>query len=243
MFCPRACSRKPADALPDHVLTGLGIVTGLKAEAVLARRLNAEVRVTAARADTAQCILKELLDAGVTSLLSFGVGGGLAPQLRAGDLVLATAIQSPAGKHLCTQAMLDAMAASLPQAHQQMIWASDLPIKSAQEKQEFYRRTDCWLADMESHHVAAMAQKHGLAFGALRVVCDPADFDLPPAALIPLTAQGEANIPAILAALFASPRQLPALMALGKHHACAIKALEKAVTGLTNMKPTELAAC
>jgi hypothetical protein len=49
-------------------------------------------------------------------------------------------------------------------------------------------------ADMESHLVARLADSHGLSFAAVRVVIDPADRAVPPAALLAMAPDGGTNM-------------------------------------------------
>ena len=65
---------------------------------------------------------------------------------------------------------------------------------------------------MESHIAAAAAEAHGLPFAACRVIIDPAERSLPPAALIDLRPDGTPDIPAILWSILRHPFQLPELM-------------------------------
>ena len=64
---------------------------------------------------------------------------------------------------------------------------------------------------MESHVVARLAAEHGLAFAAVRVIVDPAERAIPPAALVGMNADGRTNVPAILRELIARPAQLTRL--------------------------------
>ncbi len=67
---------------------------------------------------------------------------------------------------------------------------------------------------MESHIVGRIAAESGLPFAILRVIADPAERQLPPAALVGMRSDGAIDFRAVLASLAASPSQLPALMRL-----------------------------
>ena len=72
---------------------GTVIVVGLRAEALLARRLGVPVVIgggTAAGAEAAA--RRAVVAAGATALVSFGLAGGLDPGLRPGALVVPTAV-------------------------------------------------------------------------------------------------------------------------------------------------------
>jgi adenosylhomocysteine nucleosidase len=65
----------------------------------------------------------------------------------------------------------------------------------------------------------------------VRAVCDPADQDLPLAALVALDTAGAIGLFKVFAALAARPSQLPALLALAGHAAAARRSLVHAVAG------------
>src|SRR5690606_3450151 len=79
--------------------------------------------------------------------------------------------------------------------------------------------------DMESHLAAHAARRHGLRFAVARVVSDAADRDLPVAAQRGMRPDGGVDIPAVLRALAADPRQLPALIRTGWEAEKAFRAL------------------
>jgi len=84
-------------------------------------------------------------------------------------------------------------------------------VPSAAAKRALWQRTGAAAVDLESGAVARAA----LPFAALRAVCDPAERDLPAAALIPLV-DGKIALGAILAELARHPGQLPGLIALAR---------------------------
>jgi len=66
--------------------------------------------------------------------------------------------------------------------------------------------------DMESHVVARLAAQHGVPFAAVRIISDPVERSLPPAALVGMRSDGKADIPAVLRSLWRKPLQLPPLL-------------------------------
>lgn len=99
-------------------------------------------------------------------------------------------------------------------------------------KQQAWEDTGALAADLESGAVAQAAFDHGLPFAVLRVVCDPADRDLPPAAITALDADGRIRPAALLRSLARYPRQLPALIALGREAGLARAALMAQVAAI-----------
>ena len=145
-------------------------------------------------------------------IISIGIAGGLAPELRAGDWVLADAILAD-GTPMPTNAMWTArLAMRLPEAVRGVLLGVDAMVAESAKKTDLYRATGALAVDMESHTAARVAERHRLAFAAVRVVCDPAHHTLPAAARIAMMPDGRIDLPAVLRSLLAQPAQLPALL-------------------------------
>lgn len=114
-------------------------------------------------------------------------------------------------------------------ATQQVLLGGEAIVGSAAGKRELWQQTGAAAIDLESGAVAEVAGRHGLPFAVLRAVCDPAERDLPPAALLPLRPGGRIPIMSILASVIARPGQVPGLIALGRDAAAARRALVAAV--------------
>ncbi len=78
---------------------------------------------------------------------------------------------------------------------------------------------------MESHIAARAAQAHKRPFAALRVICDPSDRTLPPAALVAMRPDGSVDGRAILRSVVSQPQQLLSLMHLMRDSAVAFRTL------------------
>jgi adenosylhomocysteine nucleosidase len=149
---------------------------------------------------------------GYRGIISFGVAGGLASNLRPGDWVVASSIvdaqTSIATDRAWSNKLLDAIGRA---ARHAPIVGVDDPIAEPASKRELHRVTGAAAVDMESHVVARLAAEHHVAFAAVRVIVDPADRAIPPAALVGMNADGRTNVPAILRELIARPSQLSRL--------------------------------
>ena len=66
--------------------------------------------------------------------------------------------------------------------------------------------------DMESHIAAKIAALHNIPFAICRTVIDPADRDLPPAAVVGLRHDGTPDVLAISRSVMRQPNQVPALV-------------------------------
>lgn len=149
---------------------------------------------------------------GYRGIISFGVAGGLASALRAGDWVVASTILD-SGKTVPTDgAWSGRLRDAIKGSHYAPILGVDNPVAATETKQLLHRTTGAVAVDMESHVVARVAEEHGLAFTALRVIVDPAHRAIPRAALLGMGTGSRANGAAVLRDLVARPSQLSLLM-------------------------------
>jgi adenosylhomocysteine nucleosidase len=86
--------------------------------------------------------------------------------------------------------------------------------------------------DLETGAVARVAAAHGLPFAVLRAICDPAERDLPPAALVALNARGAIGLARVAGSLIAWPGQVPALLRLAADAAAARRSLARRVAAI-----------
>ena len=149
---------------------------------------------------------------GYRGIISFGVAGGLADELRPGDWVVASAVAEAQGSWptdaTWSQRLLNAIAG----AQHAPIVGVDTPVADPAKKRELRRLTGAAAVDMESHIVARLAAAHGLAFTALRVIVDPAHRAIPAAALKGMGAGSRADGAAVMRDLIARPSQLAPLL-------------------------------
>jgi hypothetical protein len=144
-------------------------------------------------------------------MISFGVAGGLASQLRAGDWIVASSIREEHTVRQTDAVWSRKLLGMIDGAIHAPIVGVDSPIAEPAKKRELYRATGAAAVDMESHVVARVAAKHKLAFAALRVVVDPAHRAVPPAALIDMRPDGRPNVSAMLREVMTRPLQLSPL--------------------------------
>ncbi|MGO8920042.1 MAG: nucleoside phosphorylase [Stellaceae bacterium] len=210
----------------------LAAVTGLAAEATIARR--AGMRAAAAGGDGVRtaAIIARLVAEGASGLLSFGICGGLDPALASGQLLLPLAVRDEAGGRLAVdRAWHRAVAAALAQAGIAVATGDVLGaagIVATPERKRALRAGGAIACDLESHLVAEAAVAAGMPFLVLRAVADPARRRLPPAALVGLDAEGHAALGAVLLSIFRYPMQLPALLRIAHETSAALRALRRA---------------
>ncbi|TDN62717.1 hopanoid-associated phosphorylase [Paraburkholderia sp. BL10I2N1] len=208
-------------------------VTGMAFEARIARGEGVDV-VFAARADLLERALRAALVRGCSGIVSFGTAGGLAPDLEAGTLIVADAVDGPFGRVTTDAGWTERLAAALnvtplgAQLRRGTLAAVTAPLTSAHGKQALHRKTGALAVDMESHIAAAIAAAHGLPFAVCRAIVDPAWRTLPPAATAGLRDDGHTAIGPILRELVRQPSQLGSLIRLAADARAARQSLVQA---------------
>jgi adenosylhomocysteine nucleosidase len=151
---------------------------------------------------------------GYRGVISFGVAGGLAAHLRTGDWVVASTVLDAHVPHATDAAWSSSLVATIPGATYAPILGVDAPVAEPAMKRQLHMTTGACAVDMESHVVVRLAAAHGLAFAAVRVIIDPAERTIPPAALLGMRADGSANAWAVLRDLAVRPSQFLSLVRL-----------------------------
>ncbi len=205
--------------------SNLGLVVGLAAEARVARPLGWTTAVGGGTYAGALLAAERLIRAGARALVSFGVAGGLDPALRPGTLLVPHEVLTD-GRRLPTDPDLNRR---LGQASDIALLGAERIVASAAAKIALFNATRAGAVDLESGAVAQVATRHGIPFAVLRAICDPAERDLPPAALVPPTRNGGIPLVRIIGSVLKQPTQLPFLPALAADAAAAHRALRQAV--------------
>jgi hopanoid-associated phosphorylase len=190
-------------------------VVGLQREARIISGKCVRVTIGGGDASALATRLEEAFSDDIDGVISFGVCGALAPALRPGDLVVASAVRDGREKFQTDAAWTRAIAKRLPDATSGSIAGSDAMLATAEAKAALHASSGAVAVDMESHIAARFAAAHGLPLAVLRAVSDGADHALPPAAQRGMGPDGSMDIGAVLAALARDPRQLPALIRTG----------------------------
>ena len=199
----------------------IAVVTGLTAEAKIARRLAVPVMAGGGTPWGAEVAAEKLVSDGATALISFGLAGGLYPDFRPGDIVVPIAVVE-AGRIRPTNADL---CEKLGGWFGGMICAGTEIAVSAAAKDALAKTTLCGSIDLESGAVARVAERHGIPFAVLRAVCDPSERDLPPAAMAALDDRGAITLFRVAGSLLRHPGQVPGLITLARDAARARQAL------------------
>jgi len=202
------------------------VVSGMAFEARIARGegietvhgLNVPVLVRA---------IEDAIHQGAAGIVSFGVAAGLAPALAAGSVVIAGEVRWQQQTFAADAAWVKALEQLLPDAQNAVVAGVDEALTTPGQKSKLHVVTGASVADMESHHVARLAQQYRLPFAVVRVVLDDAHCALPPAALAATAPDGTIRYGRLIGSLCANPWQIPQLLRLGSAHAKAKKALHR----------------
>lgn len=192
------------------------IVVGLAFEARIAAGPGVHVicsgdgRNLAAKLTAAIAEARSLMR-GCPGIISFGVAGGLAPQLQPGTCVVGSAVLSGSNRMPTSREWSQKLLQTIPDAVSGILLGVAAPVAHPDEKRALYQKTGAIAVDMESHIVAAVGLSHELPVAAIRVITDPAKRALPVSAVTAMRANGTTDILAMLRSVLMRPRELPAL--------------------------------
>ena len=203
----------PDSALDLNALSQRSVIAlvGLAFEARIAA--GPGVLVACRGRETAD-LLRLAIGAGCRSIISFGVGGGLEPDLLPGDCVVASAIIDYPAVRPTDPLWSRKLADMIPDARHGPIMGVNAVVSDPADKRKLHAFTGAVAVDMESHLVARLADAHGLAFAAVRVIIDPAHRVVPPAALLAMAPGGSTDVSAMVREILARPSQVSPLMRL-----------------------------
>jgi hopanoid-associated phosphorylase len=192
------------------------IVVGLAFEARIAAGPGVHVICSGDGRNLAEKLTAAIAEArtlvrGCPGIISFGVAGGLAPNLQPGTCVVGSAVLSGEKRMPISAEWSDKLLRAIPDAVSGMLLGVPAPIANPDEKRALYLKTGAIAVDMESHIVAAVGQQHDLPVAAIRVITDPAKRALPTSAVAAMRPNGTTNIGAMLRSVVKRPRELTAL--------------------------------
>lgn len=146
--------------------------------------------VGAERARDAAC---RLVNRNIVGLVSWGMAGGLDPNLRAGDLIIPTEVRSLQGQTWqCDEQWRSRLLQHIGNnvhTHSGTQIVTDAVVTTPGDKASL-AQTGAFAVDMESAALAGVAEEANLPFIVLRSICDPANFTFPRKARVTLDATG-----------------------------------------------------
>lgn len=180
----------------------------------------------------AQAAATLLIEQGATQLISWGCAAALSPQLRAGDLTLATAVintddgDAQAEVSKPWQAHCKKQLSETLTIHTGTLASSKQIIISSEHKQRLHAATGACVLDMESLAIAKIAQQYNYPFIAIRAIADPVNMDLPQAISVAINTEGEVVLNRLLGYLVKHPSELLGLIKVGLQFNAARKTLK-----------------
>jgi hypothetical protein len=177
-----------------------------------------------------------------SAVLSVGLAGGCAPEIRPGELILGTAVgPRPDGGWLAADRALDERAqaalaaARLPYRRGRLLTADAVAATPA-AKAEIWTRHGAAAVDMESAHVLAWAAAAGVPGLAVRAVADGPHEPLPPALLGALGPDGAVR-PVALLGWLGRPALLGAAWRAWRRSAVALDHLARFLAAFAAVRP------
>jgi adenosylhomocysteine nucleosidase len=207
----------------------VGIVTALELErGWIGSAVMIEVAgMGRARAEAATT---RLLDRGATAIVSWGIAGGLDPELEPGTVVIpGFVIDVDQGSRYADAGWRNRLLArieNLVPISVGPMFHADAVVSSPAGKRDLHRRWDVVAVDMESAGIARVAQEAGVPWVVVRVVGDVADQELPQV-LTELSDENGRLRAGAVGGLVLRPRLWPALFALGRANAAAGRSMRR----------------
>lgn len=187
------------------------VVVGMAFEARIAAGLGVPV-ICGGDGHNLAASLARAMAAGCGGLISFGVAGGLAPDLKPGTCVIGSAILDDEGQQETDARWASRLMKIIPDAVHGPIVGVRAPIADASAKRDLHRQTGAIAVDMESQVVARAAARHGVPLAAIRVVVDPVERTIPRSALAGARPDGTIDPLAVMRSLIRYPRDLAGLI-------------------------------
>jgi adenosylhomocysteine nucleosidase len=187
------------------------VVVGMAFEARIAAGLGVAV-ICGGDGRNLDGTLARAMAAGCGGLISFGVAGGLAPDLKPGTCVIGSSILDGDEERLTDARWAQRLMRIIPDAVHGRILGVREPVAHASAKRALHRQTGAIAVDMESQVVARAAERHGVPLAAIRVVVDPVERTIPRSALAGTRADGTIDPVAVVRSLLRYPRDFVGLI-------------------------------
>lgn len=151
---------------------------------------------------------------GYRGIASFGLAGALSPELRPGDVVIASEIVGPDCRFSTDDAWSGWLLSAVSFARYAPIVGGESAVATRAARRKLALLSGAVIVDLESLAVAQMARAHGLRFVAVRVVVEPARREIPHSALACVSDDGETRLPRLGRLLLLRPTDIPDVVRL-----------------------------
>ena len=224
-------------------MTRLGIIAALPAEqrTLSTRRIasggwirltdNTLLALSGAGPERAAAAGHQLIEKGVSALLSWGCAAGLDSALAPGALVLPERLIAADGRvhnvdptwhqrlHRCFSEYFVVHTGNVVESRHLVVKAT--------EKAALFARFRGIALDMESVAIAQLAADKGIPFVTIRTIADPADSNLPKSVAHALNSQGDIDLGKLLSYTLLHPTEFARLLRLGWHFHAAQRTLQR----------------
>ncbi|WNV11000.1 phosphorylase [Tardiphaga sp. 709] len=205
------------------------IVTGLVQEAKIAAGPGMTVICSSSDPVQLRSLLADFDPASIRGVISFGVAGGLDPDLKSGAVVVATEVVAGNSRWSASEVLSDELIAGAGVGRQKVFRGGLVGVEKVVTGQagKAALRSEFGAAavDMESHIAAEFAAMAGLPFAALRVVSDPAHRALPEIATTAIKPNGDVDLRKVLRGIARNPLVIRALVSTGRDFNRALRSL------------------
>jgi hypothetical protein len=181
------------------------VATGLAFEARIAKGPGTRSVAGGMDAGRLAAGLERAIAQGAGAVMSFGIAGGLAPDVVAGTPIIAGAVVSDSARRACDERWVHALRDALPDARIGDIAGVYAPLVDVAAKRALHARTMALAVDTESHVAARIAHAHALPFAVFRVVADPVGHALPAGVSAALGAGGRVDLVRVVRAFAVAP--------------------------------------
>jgi hopanoid-associated phosphorylase len=177
-----------------------------------------------------------LVSNGATHLISWGCAAALSPELKSGDLTLASELLDANHQRIDLKSqwhshVQNELSKTLV-THTGALLESQEIVSLSSAKKQLHTATNAIVLDMESVAVAKVALQNNLPFLAIRAIADPVTMDLPKAVSVAVSDKGKVLMSPLLKYLLLHPSELAGLIKLGLHFHAAKKTLKQVATQL-----------